>query len=53
MSTELLELARTASSTAWPRYDATEPTLVLDDTVAAEPSVRGDACDFWDSIASP
>ena len=34
----------------WPAWDATDPALVLDATVAVEPGAGADHCDFWRPI---
>jgi len=39
-----------ASAVAWPKYDATDPYLRLDTTIAADVGVRTKQCDFWDTI---
>jgi para-nitrobenzyl esterase len=54
MSSHLLHLSSTAAPTNdWPRYDAGDPTLILDDTIAAELDPHGTACDSWDLLATP
>jgi hypothetical protein len=35
---------------SWPRYDASDPTLVLDDNVEVDAGVHTSPCDFWDSV---
>ncbi|HEU0036158.1 MAG TPA: carboxylesterase/lipase family protein [Kofleriaceae bacterium] len=39
-----------ADAPAWPRYDATDPLLVLDLPIAARPDAKAAQCDFWDSL---
>ena len=35
---------------AWQAYDATDPAIVLDDTIAVQTGVQTAQCDFWDSL---
>lgn len=39
-----------AGTPAWPRYDATDPVLVLDDPLATATAIRDADCDFWKPI---
>ncbi len=34
---------------AWPRYDATDPYLQIEPTLASSQALRADKCDAWDS----
>jgi para-nitrobenzyl esterase len=35
---------------AWPAYDATEPSLVLDLPITTATAYKASACDFWDAL---
>jgi para-nitrobenzyl esterase len=39
-----------AGAVAWPRWDATDPYLQLDDVIVAGKGVRTAKCDFWDAL---
>lgn len=36
------------ASTEWPAYDASDPTIVLDNVVTSRRGIRTTECDFWD-----
>jgi para-nitrobenzyl esterase len=39
-----------AGAVAWPRWDASDPYLLLDDVITAGVGVRTAKCDFWDGL---
>jgi para-nitrobenzyl esterase len=34
----------------WPRYDTSDPTMILDSAMSVVDDVRSSQCDFWDTI---
>jgi len=45
-----IEMAKTATPSDWPRWDATDPYLRIDEPTATAAGVRTRQCDFWDSL---
>jgi hypothetical protein len=35
----------------WPRYDAGDPYLVLDDPMSTASGYKAALCDFWDTLS--
>ncbi len=52
MSDAVRSLARAGTLDAsWPRYDAADPYLELDDATVSKAGLHAGACDFWDGLA--